>query len=340
MKRYIRTAAAALLTLVLAAAAVTFSVIQWNGTAGRTAADQSGVTDDMETSGTAEQESPEGGAAGADAAGTEREAAEETDGETPGAGQAADGERTMYAAVLGDSIAKGYSGEGEAELVPYGSLAMEEIAERENCGYEIENFARNGLDSAGMNERILTREEVQDSLEKADVIFITVGSNDLLNECKRVVQEILNTDTKFKSANEALQVLEDSVKENPFLVLKIIGALGSWDYQSFESNWVKMMDTVTAMEKEDTRIIVTNIYNPVANLKLPSTMNQVVEDIIGNMNMIIDDHAGEYGYSVADTFDSNVSAYVQSDGLHPNQDGQQVIADLVFEEFESGEGEE
>ena len=60
MKRYIRTAAAALLTLVLAAAAVTFSVIQWNGSAGRTAADQSGVTDDMETSGTAEQESPEG----------------------------------------------------------------------------------------------------------------------------------------------------------------------------------------------------------------------------------------------------------------------------------------
>ena len=85
---------------------------------------------------------------------------------------------------------------------------------------------------------------------------------------------------------------------------------------------------------------MTNIYNPVANLKLPSTMNQVVEDIIGNMNTIIDDHAGEYGYSVADTFDSNVSAYVQSDGLHPNQDGQQVIADLVFEEFESGEGEE
>lgn len=320
------------MTLVLAAAAVTFSVTQWGRSAGGTAPDQAGAAD-METSGPAGKENPGGGERGPDAAGAGRESGKDPDGETPAAGQAADGERIMYAAVLGDSIAKGYSGEGEAELVPYGSLAVEEIAARENCGYEIENFARNGLDSAGMNEKILSREEVQDSLGRADVIFITVGSNDLLNECKSVVQEILNTDTKFKSANEALQVLEDSVQENPFLVLKIIGALGNWDYQSFESNWVEMMDTVKALEKEDARVIVTNIYNPVANLKLPSTMNQVVEDIIGNMNMIIEDHAGEYGYGVADTFDSNVSAHVQSDGLHPNQDGQQAIADLVLAEY-------
>ena len=43
------------------------------------------------------------------------------------------------------------------------------------------------------------------------------------------------------------------------------------------------------LKQEDAEIVVTNIYNPVANLKLPSTMNQVVEDIIKNMNGIIDD---------------------------------------------------
>ena len=51
--------------------------------------------------------------------------------------------------------------------------------------------------SSGMNEKILTKEEVRDSLAKSNIIFITVGSNDLLNECKRMVQEILNTDTKL-----------------------------------------------------------------------------------------------------------------------------------------------
>lgn len=313
MKRYIRTAAVLLLILVLSAAAVTFPVLQQNGFSGQTGEEQSSL------------ENPETGAG------------EEQNEAAASENVSTDAERTMYAAVLGDSIAKGYSGEGGGDLVPYGSLAMEEIADRENCRYEIENFARNGLDSAGMNEKILPQEKVRKSLRRADVIFITVGSNDLLNECRHSVQEILGTDTEFKSADEALRVLEESVKDNPFLVLKIIGALGNWDYQSFEANWTRMMDTVKDLKKENARIIVTNIYNPVSGLKLPSAMNQVVEDIIENMNRIIDSFGGEYGYRVADVFDSEISDRVQSDGLHPDQSGQQLIADLVYEEYESAE---
>lgn len=328
MKRYVQTAVAALLTLALAVMAVTVSVTRQEGDIEDRTIESSDAAG-IEANGAAEQ--------GKD---PEAEAAEGDNGVT---GEAQDAESALYATVLGDSIAKGYSGESEADLVPYGSLAMEEISVGEGCPYEIVNYARNGLDSSGMNEKILTKEEVRDSLAKSDIIFITVGSNDLLNECKRMVQEILNTDTKFKSADEALQVLEDSVKKNPFLVVNIIGALGNWDYQSFEANWIDMMDSIRSldsMEGGECRIIVTNIYNPVANLKLPSTMNQVVEDIISNMNTIISDHAEEYGYSVSDLFGSNVSAYVQSDGLHPNQEGQQIIAELVCGKYEEMGAEE
>lgn len=328
MKRYVQTAVAALLTLALAVMAVTVSVTRQEGDIEDRTIESSDAAG-IEANGAAEQgEDPEA------------EAAEGDNGET---GEAQDAESALYATVLGDSIAKGYSGESEADLVPYGSLAMEEISVGEGRPYEIVNYARNGLNSSGMNEKILTKEEVRDSLAKSDIIFITVGSNDLLNECKRMVQEILNTDTKFKSADEALQVLEDSVKKNPFLVVNIIGALGNWDYQSFEANWIDMMDSIRSldsMEGGECCIIVTNIYNPVANLKLPSTMNQVVEDIISNMNTIISDHAEEYGYSVADLFGSNVSAYVQSDGLHPNQEGQQIIAELVCGKYEEMGAEE
>ena len=86
-----------------------------------------------------------------------------------------------------------------------------------------------------MNEKYLSKQDVQTNLAKADVIFITIGSNDLLNECKRVVQEILRTDTKFKSADEALASLKESVKKNPLLVLSSINALNNWDYNSFEN---------------------------------------------------------------------------------------------------------
>lgn len=198
MKRYVQTAVAALLTLALAVMAVTVSVTRQEGDIEDRTIESSDAAG-IEANGAAEQ--------GKD---PEAEAAEGDNGVT---GEAQDAESALYATVLGDSIAKGYSGESEADLVPYGSLAMEEISVGEGRPYEIVNYARNGLDSSGMNEKILTKEEVRDSLAKSDIIFITVGSNDLLNECKRMVQEILNTDTKFKSADEALQVLEDSVKD-------------------------------------------------------------------------------------------------------------------------------
>lgn len=243
--------------------------------------------------------------------------------------------QAFHVTVLGDSIAKGYSGDKTVEIECYGSLAAQKISGEMGMPYSYQNFAKNGLDSSGMNEKILPQSEVRNSIASADVIFITLGSNDLLNECKRVVQEILDTDTKFKSADDALAVLEDAVKENPFLILKIINALSNWDYLSFEEQWTAMMDTVCSLKKEDARIIVTNIYNPVANLKLPSTMNQVVEDIIRNMNSFIEDHAAEYGYAVADLFGSEISEHVQADGLHPDQDGQQLIADIVCDQYKT-----
>ena len=331
-KRILRTAAVLLLTVLLAVLAILSPLFgSLNRTKGGSgAADkvrQDAKTeeqkDNLETGGTADM---------ADKTTEENRVTEE---QTETAGDGAEvGEQSLYVTVLGDSIAKGYSGDKSVHVECYGNLAAEQIASQNRSLYIVENYAKNGLDSADMNEKILTKEEVTVSLENADVIFITVGSNDLLNECKRVVQEILNTDTKFKSADEALKVLEDAVGENPFLVLNIINALANWDYHSFEVQWRQMMDTITLLRKEDAQIIVTDIYNPVANMELPSTMNQVVEDIIGNMNQIMEEHAWEYDYRVASVSESDVCGHVQSDGLHPDQTGQQIIADIVTEEYE------
>lgn len=331
-KRIFRTAAVLLLTVLLAVLAILSPLFgSLNRTKGGSgAADkvrQDAKTeeqkDNLETGGTADM---------ADKTTEENRVTEE---QTETAGDGAEvGEQSLYVTVLGDSIAKGYSGDKSVHVECYGNLAAEQIASQNRSPYIVENYAKNGLDSADMNEKILTKEEVTVSLENADVIFITVGSNDLLNECKRVVQEILNTDTKFKSADEALKVLEDAVGENPFLVLNIINALANWDYHSFEVQWRQMMDTITPLRKEDAQIIVTDIYNPVANMELPSSMNQVVEDIIGNMNQIMEEHAWEYDYRVASVSESDVCGHVQSDGLHPDQIGQQIIADIVTEEYE------
>ena len=312
--------------------------------AGRVPSGESGMTGEVDN-GITDQAAAEGQETGEERTADEPETGAEQTADGAGNGIATSGGaqsgseddpvQAFHVTVLGDSIAKGYSGDKTVEIECYGSLAAQKISGEMGMPYSYQNFAKNGLDSSGMNEKILPQREVQESIASADVIFITLGSNDLLNECKRVVQEILDTDTKFKSADDALAVLEDAVKENPFLILKIINALSNWDYLSFEEQWTAMMDTVCSLKKEDARIIVTNIYDPVTDLKLPSTMNQVVEDIIGNMNSFIDDHAAEYGYAVADLFDSEISEHVQSDGLHPDQDGQQLIADIVCDQYKT-----
>lgn len=235
----------------------------------------------------------------------------------------------IYCTVLGDSIAKGYSGDKSVWIECYGRIAVKQTAVDNGCRYKLKNYARNGLDTEKMNEEILSREDVLRSLEKSDIILISTGSNDLLNECKAVVQRILGMDTGFKTADQALTELEERVKENPVLIFSVIDALGKWDYHSFEKEWIEMMDTITAVKREDAGIVVNNIYNPAVGMNLPEPVSQAVGDIIQNMNDIIDSHAEEYGYAVADLAASDVAAHVQSDGVHPDQEGQKIIAEIV-----------
>ena len=81
------------------------------------------------------------------------------------------------------------------ELSCYGQTVAEEIAQGAGKSYLYQNYAKNGLATREFNEKVLKGQEVQDSLSGADVILITMGSNDLLNEFKKTAQEILNTDT-------------------------------------------------------------------------------------------------------------------------------------------------
>ena len=242
------------------------------------------------------------------------------------------GEAVCYTA-LGDSIPNGYCADDEAELVSYPSLIAQDIQEASEKKVELSSFAKNGLTTSRLNQNILTAEETIESIKKADLITITIGSNDLMHQFKKVCQEILNNDTKFQTTDEALEALQKGIADNPLLLVKVIGAIGGWDYASFESEWKTMMDTISSLRKSDSQVIVTTIYNPVSKRELPGTMNSVVEDIISKMNQIIKDNSDEYNYKAVDLLYSGIEENTQSDGLHPNQKGQNLICFLVEDEL-------
>lgn len=248
--------------------------------------------------------------------------------------QAQDEQRIYYTA-LGDSIAKGYSMKGaEAEITPYSDLVSQHIQEQEGRAVSCENFAKNGVSTVGLNQRILPEEEVIASLQKADIITVTIGANDLLNEFKRGCQEILGTDEKFRSAYDGLDALQSAIGRNPLILIKVVDALNNWDYDKFEAEWAAALSTIAEHKKESAQLIVTNIYNPAAKFELPGTMNMVVESIIKNMNQVMLNYQDIYGYEVVDLFESSVQDHVQADGLHPDQEGQNIIAGLVLEKIQ------
>ncbi|MEF9941212.1 MAG: GDSL-type esterase/lipase family protein [Lachnospiraceae bacterium] len=241
---------------------------------------------------------------------------------------------SIYYTALGDSIANGYQLDTSSKLIAYPQLITTDLELISNRQTILSSYAKNGLTTAKLNTTFLTQPEVIDSLQKADVITVTIGANDLMNKFKQVTREILGNRQHFKTVDEALLSLQTEVTKNPLLLVKVIGAIGSWDYNSFEEQWIQAMQTIANYRKTDAQLIVTTIYNPVNKMELPGTLNIVVENIIKKMNRIIEQSSEEYHYIAIDLFDSSIAEHTQSDGLHPNQEGQQLIQNLIEEQID------
>lgn len=234
--------------------------------------------------------------------------------------------------AVGDSIAKGYSCD-ETVITPYPELVSSRLEQDTGKLVELNNIAKNGLSTMRFNASMLETLEVREHLQRADIITVTIGANDLIDEFKRASQEVLGRTERFWNISDAMEMLNTEMKSNPLLVFKAIGAIANWDYESFEENYCEMMDGIKKETKESVKIIVTDIYNPTIGLDMPVTLEKVVGSIIGKMNNIIRKHQEDYGYQIISLTDAGIGEYVQSDGLHPTQDGQQLIADEVLKEL-------
>lgn len=247
-----------------------------------------------------------------------------------------EGDSPIFYTALGDSIPNGYFGAQETEVTCYPVMLSGDLHKISGRPILMSRFTKNGLTTKKLNTTILPEPEVQELLGHADVITLTIGSNDLMNEFKKVSREILGNEKRFSSADEALSALQEGIAENPLLLMSVASAIGSWDYGSFEEQWVLAMENISLCRKEDSQMAVTTIYNPMESRELPGTLNAVVESVISGMNEIMWKYAEDYGYCVVDLFGSGIEELTQSDGLHPNQEGQDMIRMLMENELDLG----
>lgn len=234
-------------------------------------------------------------------------------------------EEQLYYTALGDSIPNGYCADNTPGLISYPALIAEDLQTINQTKTELAQFTQNGLTTAKLNEIFLVQPEIQEALSKADIITVTIGANDLMNEFKKVSREILGSQTAFRTADEALLALQEGISANPLLLVDIVSAIAGWDYDSFEAQWLLAVETIHQLRKSDSQMAVTSIYNPVEHAGLPDTLNAVVKNLISKMNEIIYEHAEAYEYQVVDLLNSDIADHTQSDGLHPDQQGQELI---------------
>lgn len=234
--------------------------------------------------------------------------------------------------AVGDSIPNGYSCD-DTEISPYPELVRRQYARDKGVPVELDNIAQNGISTVRFNASKLQEEGVLEHIRNADIITVTIGANDLIDAFKMACQDVLGREERFWNISDAMEMLNAEMKAHPTTVLKAVRAIAGWDYDAFEESYCTMMDGITGEAKESAMIVATDIYNPTTGLGMPGTLEMVVDSIIGKMNSIIAAHADEYGYHTVDLNEAGISSHVQKDGLHPTQEGQQIIADVVLEEL-------
>lgn len=255
--------------------------------------------------------------------------------------------------VIGDSIAKGVGSSDEATK-GFGALIGEKV------GGEVTNLGITGLDSSQLIEKLKT-EKFQEALQDADVIFVSIGSNDLLKPFLKIVADSAGATGEGKELYKNLQkqfvkmskndplaagdALADAVKE-----VKASSKLKQ-SVKQFPENF----ETIITELKEinpDAVIYVNNLYNPyygVAYVYEGLTLlniSELCEGYIVDMNKHFSRSSKDYklmdmysvfrqsGYTNVNPASLDDMSGVNFDP-HPNDAGYQMMADYIYTQMDS-----
>ena len=170
-----------------------------------------------------------------------------------------------YVAV-GDSIAAGYGLAGYAGDYSNPSGCFPALIAQAQ-GYSLNNLAISGDDTNDLLEKMQTS-RYQDALKSADVISVTIGSNDLLVTTINLLMEHLGV-----SQADLAGLGQDGMMTDISQVTGILQDIGSYlasgevksildaAVAGFYTNWDTIMSTLQSWNPDAT-VVVTNYYNP------------------------------------------------------------------------------
>lgn len=204
-------------------------------------------------------------------------------------------ESSMNYLVLGDSIGVG------AGVVNPGEASFGRIVADTN-GYNYKNHAVSGYNSGAMLAHIKLP-HVRNSIKEADIISVSIGGND------------------FLTSNMVQLGFEAAVLDKFSTFDKIT--------EKFYENYCKIIAEIKALNP-DAVILAQTLYNPMSNA-LDKFYQQGVDRLNASYRRYLAEHPGSIVIvDVAKAFEGHPE-YIANDCVHPNAQGNVVIAKLVLE---------
>ncbi|TLS37449.1 SGNH/GDSL hydrolase family protein [Pseudalkalibacillus caeni] len=206
---------------------------------------------------------------------------------------------------LGDSLTVGI---GDAEEKGYIGMVKDGIERKDNIVIDLKNYADRG-DRTTQLMKILKKEKVQQSVRDADVIFLTIGGNDLMKVAR---DHFLSLDQKYFD--------EERI--------------------TYQKRLEKILLTIRTLNP-DCDIYYIGLFNPF--LKYFENVVEI-DAILQHWNegskQVIERFPNVYFVPVYPLFNQVDEDLFFKDNFHPNAKGYHLIANQVLAEMEKHKDEE
>ncbi|WP_160718447.1 GDSL-type esterase/lipase family protein [Isachenkonia alkalipeptolytica] len=194
---------------------------------------------------------------------------------------------------LGDSLARGT---GDDEGLGFSGRVVENLRDSSDEPITYNNFAVDGFQSPQLLE-LFENPDLMEEIEKADIIFLSIGGNDLRRIQNLAVEE---QERAYESLEEMyFETLEETFRllrgENPEALVIFLG-LYNLDYSE--------------VNQDETEFLLR--WNAAANQWISLEENAVF-------------------IPTYDLFQFQLETFLSFDGLHPNDEGYEAIAQRIID---------
>lgn len=212
--------------------------------------------------------------------------------------------------ALGDSISMGW---GITDSTKPSNYGFPDLIEKMNDIYHIYNLSARGLLTKNLLEHLKTP-SFQLKIKKAEVIFVNIGSGDLLQSSQVYLEKVRDKNGASPSLSQITGI--NSAKND------------------VENNIDKII--LSLRQYSNAPILLFSLYNPIPKDVTGNTFaSNILEDINKHFKNLTEKYDSIYYIDSYNEFKGKENIYVINSDIHPTYEGQKVLARLGINKLKS-----